>query len=296
MLRVMSFLTLKDNARIATVCKYFRKCYNSIWLNFEYFSVLDFQGMGANQANHVLQHGGRLPHIKQVKKIVSGKNSNLFFKKNVLKTRISAQFQKDESLFEEFSLKPAKPNLAVLITDKDIIQICDSSRYSLMYVNLMSCHLLTSKSFVSLAACVNMQHLTIKGGRITDEDAERILRACKNIKRLSLSGCEFLTDLTISIISDLSRKLETLDLSGNPKMEYNCLHKLTKLSLLHTLNLGHSPVKADHFLSIFRTLSLKTLQVDSKTIFMRKIYFNRRCFLERFIFVCNDGESDYTEH
>jgi len=273
----MSFLTLKDNAKTAMVCKYFKKCYNSIWLNFEYFSVLDFQGMGANQARQVLQHGGRLPHIRQVKKIVSGKNSNMFFTKNVLKTRISSQFQKDESLFEEFSLKPAKPNLAVLITDKDIIQICESSRYSLMYVNLMSCHLLTSKSYQAISECVNMQHLTIKGGRITDEDVEKILLSCRNIKRLCLSNCEFLTDRTMTLISELTHSLEVLDLSANSKMQYMNLHKLTKLSSLHTLNLGHSPVQADHFLSIFRTLPLKTLQVESKILLFFPINtkFNR---------------------
>jgi len=262
MLRIMSYLSLKDNARIALVSRYFSKCYRSIWLSYEYFSVLNFQDMGSGQARQILEHGSRLPHIKQVKQMVTGKNPAMFFAKNNLKTRISAQFQKHESLFEEFSLKPAKPNMAVLITDKDIEQICESSRFSLVFVNLISCHLLTVRSFTALAACKNMQQLTIKAGRITDEDVEGILNACKNINKLCLSKCEFLTDNVINLISEHAQNLESLELSANQSMKYINIHKLTNLYKLHTLNLGFSCVTTDHFYQIFRYLNLKCLQVE----------------------------------
>ncbi len=260
----MSYLSLKDNARIALVSRYFSKCYRSIWLSYDYFSELNFQNMGKDQARQILEHGARLPHIKQVKQMITGKNPNLFFQKNNLKTRISAQFQKHESLFEEFSLKPAKPNMRVLITDKDIEQICESSRFSLVYVHLISCDLLTGKSFTALSECINMQQLTIKSGRIMDDDVERIFRSCKNINKLCLSGCEFLTDNVIHLISEFAQNIESLDLSANNMMKYVNIHKLTNLYKLHTLNLGHSCVTTDHFYQIFRYLSVKCLLVEGR--------------------------------
>lgn len=267
MLRIMSFLTLKDNARIASVCRYFKVCYNSIWLSYDYFSVLNFQEMGTDQVEQIFEHGGKLPHVRQMKKIMSGKKLGPFLQKNSLQTRLSAQFNRKDALFEEFSLKPSKPNVAVLITDRDIQGICESSTCSLLYVNLTNCQLLTNLSYRALATCTNMQHLSIKGGGISDDNVGEILYRCRSLTKLCLSGCEALTDRAIEIIAELAGKLEVLDLSANKRMACMNLYKLANsLYKLTSLNLGSSHVTVDHFLPLLKFMSLKTILVEGKEV------------------------------
>ena len=40
-LRVMSFLTLSEIARLSGVCHFFRMCYKQIWMNSEFFQKMD---------------------------------------------------------------------------------------------------------------------------------------------------------------------------------------------------------------------------------------------------------------
>lgn len=65
-----------------------------------------------------------------MKKFMRGKKIGPFLNKTKLSTKISNEFRQGK-LFETFSLEPKKPNTEILIIDKDVNDICESSTYSL---------------------------------------------------------------------------------------------------------------------------------------------------------------------
>jgi len=257
----MSFLTLEDNARVSRVCRYWYKSYKSIWLSYDYFSKIQFKNMNEVQVTKLFENGGRLPHIKKMKNMLCGKKVAPFFKKNKLSTKISNEFQQGQKLFEVFALEPDRPNMEVLIIDKDVQDICESSKFSLLYIKLISCNLLTSRSFRSIAQCKNMQQLALHKSMITDQDVENIMRNCSHLVKLSLCACSNLTDNTIEIIVTLNRKLESLELASNQKMALQNVYLLSNLQFLKRIDLSYSNLCLDHFYMIGKMM-LEELSIE----------------------------------
>lgn len=93
MRKVMAFLSLEDNARLASVCRYWAKSYKSIWLSYDYFQKLSFKDMKETEVSKIFENGGRLPHIKKMKQMMCGKKVGSFLKKSQLSTQISGEFK-----------------------------------------------------------------------------------------------------------------------------------------------------------------------------------------------------------
>ena len=164
MRKIMQFLPLFDNAKLSYVCKYWNRCYNSIWLSYDFFAKVNFQNLNGKQVKKIFEKSGRLAHIRKMKNIMRGKKVEAFLKRTKFSTKISKEVH-NGNLFETFSIKPNKPNITLFITDKEVVDICESSLFSLQYINLTSCLMLTQKSFEALAKCRFIQHLTIKNSR-----------------------------------------------------------------------------------------------------------------------------------
>lgn len=161
-LMIMQFLTIKENAVLACVCRFYRKCFNSIWFSYDFMGKFNFNTFTTEkQINKVFEKASRLCHIKKMKSILTGKKVDAFIKKTKLSTTLAKNMQTKGSLFEEFSVEPRIKGVSLFLTDKEVIDICESSKFSLMFVSLVSCQLLTDKSFKSLAKCVNLQNLAI---------------------------------------------------------------------------------------------------------------------------------------
>ena len=161
-LRIMQFLTIKENASFALVCQYYRKCFNSIWFSYDFFGRFNFNTFTTEkQINKVFEKASRLCHIKKMKSILTGKKVEAFIKKTKLSTTLAKNMQGKGSLFEEFSVEPRTKGVALFLTDREVVDICESSKYSLMFISLVSCQLLTDKSFCIIAKCVSLQNLAI---------------------------------------------------------------------------------------------------------------------------------------
>lgn len=161
-LRIMQFLSIKENARLACVCRYYKKCFNSIWFSYDFMGKFNFNTFSTEkQINKVFEKASRLCHIKKMKSILTGKKVDAFIKKTKLSTTLSKNMQTKGSLFEEFSVEPRMKGVSLFLTDREVIDICESSKFSLMFISLVSCQLLTEKSFDSLAKCENLQNLAI---------------------------------------------------------------------------------------------------------------------------------------
>lgn len=159
---VMQFLTIKENSVLASVCKYYRKCFDSIWFSYDFFGKFNFNTFTTGkQLNKVFEKASRLCHIKKMKNILTGKKVDAFIKRTKLSTTLAKNRQNKGNEFEEFSIEPRIKGVCLFLTDKEIIDICGSSKQSLMFISLMSCHLLTEKSFKFLAQCENLQNLAI---------------------------------------------------------------------------------------------------------------------------------------
>jgi len=192
------------------------------------------------------------------------KKMDAFLKRTKLSTKISKECHNKGKLFETFSMKPQKPNVGLFLNDFQLIGICESSLYSLQYVNLTSCNLLTQRSFDVLAKCKCIQHLSMKNNSfLTDRDALNILQNLQNLTKLSLSGCSALTDATIETIASYCPKLDKLELAANSKMGMSNLFQIVSLKHLIKLNLRASKVTADHLMQILRSTMLSSLNVES---------------------------------
>jgi len=161
-LRIMQFLTIKDNAKLACVNKYYQKCFNSIWFSYDFLGKFNFNTFTtAKEIKKVFEKSSRMCHIRKMKSILIGKKLEAFIKRTKLSTTLAKNRQKKGNLFEEFSIEPRTKGLALFITDKEVVDICESSQYSLMFISLVSCQLITDKSFESICKCSNLQNLSI---------------------------------------------------------------------------------------------------------------------------------------
>lgn len=161
MRRVMQYLSLDDNAHLALVCKYWRKCFNSIWLSYDFFGEVNSKEFKDNQLRAVFEKSARLPHIKKMKNLISGKKLDSYFKRTNIKAKVSKDMLSKGKLFEKFCVKPLRTSHSIFFSDKEIVDICESSMYSLLYISLKSCNLITRPSFEALSKCKNLQHLTL---------------------------------------------------------------------------------------------------------------------------------------
>lgn len=96
-----------------------------------------------------------------MKSIFVGKKVDNFIKKTKLKTTLAKNNQTKGCLFSEFSIEPKTKGLTLFLTDKDVCDIFESSKFTMVYVNLISCQLLSEKSFRSIAMLNNLRLLRI---------------------------------------------------------------------------------------------------------------------------------------
>lgn len=158
---VMQFLNLEDNAKLALVCKYWKKCFNSIWLSYDFFSKMNSRKFNSKQLQFMFKKSSKLLHIQKIKSLVCGRKIDAFFQRTQIKTSISKDVLSKGTLFEKFSMKPVRPNHSVFLEDTQVVSICESSMFSLLYISLKSCDMLKRSSFEALAKCNNLQHLTL---------------------------------------------------------------------------------------------------------------------------------------
>ncbi len=48
-------------------CRYWQKCFNSIWLSYDFFAKFDFQTKNKKEISKVFEKSSKLAHIKQMK-------------------------------------------------------------------------------------------------------------------------------------------------------------------------------------------------------------------------------------
>lgn len=167
MLKVMQFLDFKDNARLARVCKFWNKCFNSIWLCYDFFGKFNLNAFSSErQINKVFEKSSKLCHIRKMKSILVGKKVDAFIKRTKLTTTLAKNNQMKGNMFEEFSIEPRNKGLVLFLTDKEVCDLCESSKFSLSFVSLISCHLLSEKSFISVSKCNSLQVLNLCNNRL----------------------------------------------------------------------------------------------------------------------------------
>lgn len=161
-LRIMQFLTIRDNAKLAGANRYYRQCFNSIWFSYDFLGKFNFNTFTtAKEIHKVFEKSSKMCHIRKMKSILTGKKLDAFIKRTKLSTTLAKDMKKKGSLFEEFSIEPRNKGMALFITDREVVDICESSHFSLMFISLVSCQLITEKSFGSIRKCSNLQNLAI---------------------------------------------------------------------------------------------------------------------------------------
>ena len=158
----MQFLNLSECAEISRVCKFWNYCFNKIWFNYDYFNNFNFSKFNnPNQVNKIFEKS-KLIHIKKMKSIMKGKKIDNFMKRTRLNTTIAKNMKANGRVFESFSAEPYKKSFAPFLIDKDIFTVCESSTFSLQFITLISCNLLTNDSFLMISRCKYLQNLVIK--------------------------------------------------------------------------------------------------------------------------------------
>lgn len=79
-----------------------------------------------------------------------------------------------------------------------------------------------------------------------DENLREILKKCKNLKSLNISGCHMLTDNIFEDISKLSPRLEILELAELSQLNLYNFYKINELSQIKKINISHTNINADH--------------------------------------------------
>ena len=72
-----------------------------------------------------------------------------------------------------------------------------------------------------------------------------ILRNCKNLKSLNISGCLSLTDRILEDISVYSQRIEILEIAELPQLNMSDLYKIRTLKALKKLNISGDKLTND---------------------------------------------------
>lgn len=162
----MRFLSLEDNFRVGCVCKYWRKCFDSIWISYDFFGKFEINEKTAeNKVKEVFERSSRLPHIQRLKRIFKGKNLSSVIKKVQFKTKMAKNGNSFDKVFERFEILPYRKCYTIFITDEQFTEICNCSKYSLQFINLTSCYMLTDRSLSYIASCHQLHTLIINNTR-----------------------------------------------------------------------------------------------------------------------------------
>lgn len=75
-----------------------------------------------------------------------------------------------------------------------------------------------------------------------DENLADILKNCKNLKSLNISGCHSLTDKIFDDISFLSKRLEIIELAELNQLDMHNFYKMNELFLIKKINISHTTI------------------------------------------------------
>ncbi|XVE96168.1 hypothetical protein REPUB_Repub02eG0198400 [Reevesia pubescens] len=117
---------------------------------------------------------------------------------------------------------------------------CSDSLQGLESLNLNGCQKISDKGIETITSyCPKLKVFSIYWNvRATDIGVKHLVKNCKYIVDLNLSGCKNLSDKSLQLVADNYQELESLNLTRCVKMTDSGLQKvLLKCSFLRSLNL-----------------------------------------------------------
>lgn len=211
-----------------------------------------------------------MPHNQTVLgNLLKGKNLDSFLKRNrVAFSGVSSQNAK-RGIISKFELSPLKPHTrpqSMLIFDRDIISILETSYKTLTYCNLVSCMFITGLTFDALSNARHLQWLCLSNNQhLLDRCAISIVNNCTGLLHLNISKCRKLTELTMGAIAGSLACLESLDMSYNSQMIANFRNPamLKNMGKLRSLDVSYCAFSDYKLLSVIKHLTnLETLSLE----------------------------------
>lgn len=217
-----------------------------------------------------IQQKSKLPHNQTVLgNLLKGKNLDIFLKRNRVAFTSVPDKNSKKGVISKLEVSPLKPqNRAqnTLITDKDIMNILQTSTKTLTFCNLVSCMFITSLTFKTLSQVRSLQWLCISNNQnLLDVHAVEIITNCTGLLHINFSKCSKLTELTTDSIVDNLRYLESLDISCNTPMISNFRNPsyLKNLSRLTDLDLSYCSFSDAKLVTVVKNLpSLQHLNLE----------------------------------
>ncbi|KRX08084.1 hypothetical protein PPERSA_10446 [Pseudocohnilembus persalinus] len=146
---------------MALVCRSWFSHFKKNWINYNYLSIFEFKKFGNIQQIKKIFEISRLPHIKKIKQLFQGQKLETFFQKSEIKIKTPNQILNpvQGNLLEQFSIRPKKSGQSLFLTDKNLNELLELSRFSMQHISLGSCHFLTEKSIQKISICKNLKSL-----------------------------------------------------------------------------------------------------------------------------------------
>ncbi|XP_020589584.1 F-box protein At3g58530 [Phalaenopsis equestris] len=109
----------------------------------------------------------------------------------------------------------------------------------LEYLNLNGCQKISDNGIEAVTiACPKLRVFSIFWNvRVTDVSIKHLVKHCKHMSRLNLSGCKGISDQSLHLIGDNYKELEELNITRCIKITDNGLQNALKCSTLKSLNL-----------------------------------------------------------
>ncbi|KAF2618157.1 hypothetical protein F2Q68_00041742 [Brassica cretica] len=117
---------------------------------------------------------------------------------------------------------------------------CHDALSSLECLNLNGCQKISDSGIEAITSiCPKLKVISIYWNvRVTDDCIRHLVKNCRNIIDLNLSGCKSITDKGMQLVAESYQDLESLNITRCVKItDDGLLHVLHKCSSLQTLNL-----------------------------------------------------------
>ncbi|CAF2048431.1 unnamed protein product [Brassica napus] len=117
---------------------------------------------------------------------------------------------------------------------------CHDALSSLECLNLNGCQKISDSGIEAITSiCPKLKVISIYWNvRVTDDCIKHLIKNCRNIIDLNLSGCKSITDIGMQLVAESYQDLESLNITRCVKItDDGLLHVLHKCSSLQTLNL-----------------------------------------------------------
>jgi hypothetical protein len=256
-IRIMPYLRLSDMARLASTCHFFKDLYRLFFFKMgSFLNIFDSEAHSEKEIQEIYQKSKSHSH-RILRQFFIGKNSKSVLARTKLRVGFSPINRKGHS-FNQLSVGPKSMNRRVnttLLTDSDLAQIVSVSHYSLLDLSLDACLMVSHRGFKSISKLKKLISLRINmNANLRDEHVKDILFNCRFLKKLELTNCSRLTEVSVQHITSFGNKIDYLNLSYNMDLfnDYDGFGFFQRITRLRHLQLIRIDLTNDQILDLIQ--------------------------------------------